>query len=86
MLPVDQFFRGDKGIYLDIVLIETPNNKYGDDYMVVKDVPKEEREKGTRGDILGNGKNIKGSGGSGSGTSSRSSAAAKQAEDDDLPF
>ena len=47
---------GEKGKYLDITLIETPNSQYGDDYMVVQSVTKEEREQGVKGNILGNGK------------------------------
>ena len=53
-----RLFKGEKGTYLDAVLIETPNNQYGDDYMIVQSVSKEEREQGVRGEILGNGKNI----------------------------
>ena len=45
---------GDK--MLDLVLIETPNSKYENDYMVVQDSTKEEREAGKKGAILGNGK------------------------------
>ena len=52
----DKLFRGQKGIYLDATLIETPNNKHGDDYMIVQDVGKQAREAGERGAILGNGK------------------------------
>lgn len=51
-----KLFRGAKGVYLDCTLIETTNNQYGDDYMVVQDVSKEERLAGKKGAILGNGK------------------------------
>ena len=47
-------FKGEKGIYLDLVLVETPNSQYGNDYMVVQDMPKERREKGEKSNILGN--------------------------------
>lgn len=55
VLKVDKtkFFKGEKGTYLDIVLIETPNGQYGD-YMVVQDTTKEERAAGKQGAILGN--------------------------------
>ena len=49
-----KLFKGEKGTYLDIVLVETPDSKYADDYMVVQSVSKEEREKGVKGAILGN--------------------------------
>jgi hypothetical protein len=42
--------------YLDCVLIDTPNDKFGNDFMVVESVSKEERESGVRGAIIGNGK------------------------------
>jgi hypothetical protein len=52
----NKLFKGEKGTYLDIVLIESPNSQYGDDYMVVQGVTKEEREAGKRGAVLGNAK------------------------------
>lgn len=53
-----RLFQGTKGTYLDAVLIETPNNQYGDDYMIVESVSKEEREQGVKGAILGNAKTL----------------------------
>ena len=52
----DKLFKGEKGTYLNAVLIETPNNTYGNDYMIVQSVSKEERAQGVKGEILGNGK------------------------------
>jgi hypothetical protein len=52
-----RLFKGAKGTYLNFVLIETPNSKYGD-YIIVEDLSKEKREKGEKGEILGNAKNI----------------------------
>ena len=52
-----RLFPGQKGAYLDMVLIER-NDQYGNNYMVVQSVSKEEREQGIRGEILGNAKNI----------------------------
>lgn len=74
----NRLFKGEKGTYLDIVLIPTPENQYGD-YMIVQSVTKEEKEKGVKGNILGSVKNLK------------KSDAPKQAEttneeSDDLPF
>jgi len=54
----EKLYKGAKGLYLDAVLIETPDNQYGNDYMVVQSVSKEEREQGIRGEILGNAKII----------------------------
>lgn len=55
----EKLFEGDKGSYLDFVLIETPDSPYGNDYMVVQDISKEEREAGKKGAILGNAKIVK---------------------------
>lgn len=54
-----RLFKGAKGTYLDLVLVETPNDQYGNDYMIVQGVSKEEREKGVKGAILGNAKVFK---------------------------
>ena len=51
-----KLFPGKNGRYLDMVLIETPNNQYGDDFMAVQSVSKEERDRGVKGTILGNAK------------------------------
>lgn len=51
----DKLYKGEKGTYLNAVLIPTPNSQYGD-YMVVESISKEEREAGGKGVILGNGK------------------------------
>lgn len=42
--------------YCDILLIESPQNQYGNDYMAVQGVSQEERAAGVKGAILGNGK------------------------------
>lgn len=52
-----KLFKGEKGTYLDIILIETPNGQYGD-YMIAQSVSKEERAAGVKGAILGNAKNL----------------------------
>lgn len=44
------------GRFIDLVEIDTPNDKYGNDFMVVQSVTKEERENGVKGPIIGNGK------------------------------
>ena len=52
----ETLFKGKKGTYLNAALIPTPGNQYGDDYMIVQDISKEEREAGRKGNILGNAK------------------------------
>ncbi len=53
-----RLFPGKNGRYLDAILIKSPNSKYNDDYMIVQSVSKEERDKGIKGNILGNAKII----------------------------
>ena len=53
-----RLFKGEKGTYLDIVLIETPDDQYGNSHMVVQSVTKEERQAGVKGAILGNAKTL----------------------------
>lgn len=81
-----RLFVGRNGAkYLDVLLIETPDGKYGD-FMVVQAVSKEEREAGVKGAILGNGKNL----GMGKGTPAPRPVAAQdskpEAPEDDVPF
>lgn len=52
----DKLFKGEKGTYLDVTLIELHGDKYGNDYMAVQDLGKEARERGEKGPILGNAK------------------------------
>ncbi len=48
-----RLFKGAKGTYLDIILIETPNGQYGD-YMIKQSITKEERAANVQMPILGN--------------------------------
>jgi len=75
-----RLFKGKQGTYLNAVLIETPNNQYGDSHMIVEDVSKDEREKGVKGNILGNAKTF--------GGNNQTSVPVTDlpAEGDDLPF
>lgn len=57
-LDKELFFNADSGaVYADIVAIETPNSKFSD-YMLVQDLPKERREAGEKGPIVGNASRI----------------------------
>ncbi|HTJ52594.1 MAG TPA: hypothetical protein VL443_24230 [Cyclobacteriaceae bacterium] len=54
-----RLFNGKDGAkYLDIILIPTPNDKHGNDYMIVQSITKEERAAGQKGKILGNAKEL----------------------------
>lgn len=54
----DKLFRGEKGVYLDISILENKDgtDKYGNDFLLIQDIGKEARERGEKGPILGNGK------------------------------
>lgn len=80
-IPKDKLYKGEKGTYLDFVLIETPNSQYGD-YMVKRNVTKEEREAGIDGEILGNAKIFK----KAESNKKPDSTNKAKKEDDDLPF
>jgi hypothetical protein len=48
---------GEKAIFAELVLIETPTGEFGD-YMVKQSVTKQEREDGVQLPILGNGRDV----------------------------
>jgi len=51
-------YEGKNGaVYLDFVLFDTPDDKYGNDWRVCQSVSQEARQRGEKGPILGNGKN-----------------------------
>ena len=54
-----KLFVGKSGTYLDVVLVPTPDNQYGNDYMIVESTTKEERAANVKGVILGNAKIVK---------------------------
>ena len=72
-------FKGSKGTYLDIILFENKEgeDQYGNTHMVVQSLPKERKDAGERGEILGNAKTLDfGKGG-------KKKAPAPPADDDD---
>lgn len=71
--------------YLDLVLHER-DDSYGNNFMVVQSLPKERRDAGEKGKILGNGKDwSKGKGGK-SQAAHAAKAAAPEPDDSDIPF
>ena len=55
-----RLFAGQKGTYLDaVVFLDDDPDQYGNNGMITQSVSQEERESGTRGNILGNAKIIK---------------------------
>ena len=88
-LDKGHFFKGQKGIYADLVLIPNKDgtDQYGNDGFVSQGVSKEAREKGTKGAIVGNYKQIKRAGDQGAAPQRVQAQAKPEPEDDDsLPF
>jgi hypothetical protein len=84
----NRLFKGAKGTYLDFALMEHDQpDQYGNDFMVVQSVSKEERLKGARGAILGNGKYAGGKPARTQTTQTASQAGTTgEPPDDDVPF
>jgi hypothetical protein len=59
-IPKSKIFIGQKGKYLDLILVENKNgtDQYGQDGFVSVDTTKEERESGVKGVIVGNWKHL----------------------------
>ena len=83
----EHLFKGEKGTYLDITLIENKEgtDQYGNDYFVVQDLGKEAREKGEKGPILGNAK-IRGAKPASAPKAAAPAPSAKPAVDPDEPL
>lgn len=75
-----KLIKGEKGTYLNLAIIETPNSEYNT-HMIVQSISKEEREAGKEGAILGGAKRWEG-------ISNTQQQAPQQDEQvgDDLPF
>ena len=89
----DRLFAGKNGAkYLDVVLVETPGNQYGDHFMITESVTKEERAANVRGTILGNAKFLRGNPNGGGTSEPRAAtqaplpAAVEGGAFDDVPF
>ena len=66
--------------YIDIILVETRDNKYGQ-WMVQESVSKDERSKGIKGNVLGNGKNM-----GNEWDNSQSKSSSRNISEDDIPY
>lgn len=82
-----RLFKGAKGTYLDFTLMEHDQpDQYGNDFMIVQSVSKEERQKGVKGAILGNGKYAGGKKTQPAQTASQAGSGGEPPEDDQVPF
>jgi hypothetical protein len=86
----EHLFNGKNGAkYLDILLIPTPDSKYNDSHVAVQSLPKELRDQGKKGPILGNAKTFGGRPQSGDRESSKpqsSGGGGSYHPDADVPF
>ena len=55
----ERLIKGSKGTYLDLILIPTKDSKFGDDFLVKQDIPKEDSDRGIVLPILGNARILK---------------------------
>lgn len=83
------FFKGQKGIYADLVLIPNKDgtDQYGNDGFVSQGVSKDARDKGTKGAIVGNYRKVN-RGNDAKPTPQQAKPAPAPADDDhdDVPF
>ena len=82
----ERLFKGKSGTYLDLVLIDKPD-EYGNDGFVCQSITKEEREKGIKLPIIGSWKRHESKGK----PATKPTQAPKQADlpappEDDVPF
>jgi hypothetical protein len=74
---------GKEAVFCDLVMIDTPDGKYGD-FIVKQSVTKEERQSKKEMPILGNGKNF--AKGTPKSSPPESDASPQHQSDDDVPF
>ena len=58
-LDKSRFYKGKKGTYANITLIETSNDQYGNTHAAVQSSTKEERDAGLKLPFIGNAKDFK---------------------------
>ena len=58
-LDKSRFYKGEKGIYLNLTCIETPNDQYGNTHGCAQSTTEEERKAGLRMPFIGNAKDYK---------------------------
>lgn len=81
-----RLYKGEKGTYLNCVLIPTENSRFDQTHMVVQDVSKEEREAGKKGPIIGNATEVEPRGSRRPDTAAKPASKPAQTDEDDVPF
>ena len=83
-----RLFKGEKGQYLDLVLMENRDGKdqYGNDGFVAHSVTKSEKDAGVKGTIIGNFKILGGSKPAEKKPANKQTESPAPPESDDVPF
>jgi hypothetical protein len=86
-IPKEAIFVGEKGKYIDIVLMENNDgpDQYGNDGFVAMSVSKEDRLAGKKGVIIGNWKRVGGKKAQAP-KAAQAQAPEKPVDEDDVPF
>lgn len=87
-LDKSHFFKGQKGIYTDLMLIPNKDggDQYGNDGFVSQGVSKEARDKGEKGKIVGNYKKIHRPEAPQAKPAAKTKVPHEPDQDDDVPF
>ena len=87
-LDKSHFFKGQKGIYADLMLIPNKDggDQYGNDGFVSQGVSKEARDKGEKGKIVGNYKKIHRPEAPQAKQAAKAKVPHEPDQDDDVPF
>lgn len=87
-LDKSHFFKGQKGIYTDLMLIPNKDggDQYGNDGFVSQGVSKEARDKGEKGKIVGNYKKIHRPEAPQAKPAAKAKVPHEPDQDDDVPF
>ena len=86
MLDKNHIVDGKQGKYANLRLVNTPDSQYGYDYMIVQDIPKELRDQGLKGPILGNARVFDADQGKQAQKGAPAEVKVHAATSDDLPF
>ena len=83
-LRKEVFYHGEKGVYCTLIIVPSPDNQYGDDYMVTQYVGK--KPEGERDPIVGNGRDLNFEKKENTNTGAPVAVGVDENDGDDLPF
>ncbi len=86
MIDKNHIVEGKNGKYLPVRFVNTPDSPYGNDYMIVQDIPRELRDQGLKGPVLGNGRAFDAQSGKQAQKKAPAEVTVHPSTSDDLPF